>query len=57
MGRPGSKSTAVVSVNVDEKGEIKFDAIVKQGSNQNKIVRASFDDLKESTGTNIYYYY
>ena len=50
MGRPGAKSTAVVSVNVDEKGEVKYDAIVKQGSNQNKIVRASFEDLKESAG-------
>jgi SNW domain-containing protein 1 len=50
MGRPGATSTAVVAVNVDEKGEVKFDAIVKQGSNRNKIVKTSLDDMKESTG-------
>jgi hypothetical protein len=50
MGRPGASSTAVVSVNVDEKGEVKYDAIVKQGSNRNKIVKTSLDDMKESTG-------
>lgn len=50
MGRPGAKSTAVVSVNVDEKGEVKYDAIVKQGSNRNKIVKTSLDDMRESAG-------
>jgi hypothetical protein len=50
MGRPGSISTAVVSVNVDDKGEVKYDAIVKQGSNRNKIVKTSLDDMKESAG-------
>ena len=51
MGRPGHKSTAVVTVNVDEKGEINYDAIVKQGQNQNKLVKTSINDLKESEGT------
>jgi SNW domain-containing protein 1 len=50
MGKPGSKSTAVVAVDVDEKGEVKFDAIIKQGSNKNKIVQSSFEDIKEKDG-------
>lgn len=50
MGRPGAKSTAVVSVDVDEKGDVRFDAIVKQGSNRTKNVKTSLDDMKESKG-------
>ena len=50
MGRPGAKSTAVVSVDVDEKGEIRYDAIVKHGGNQKKIVQTSLDDMKEKKG-------
>jgi len=50
MGKPGSKSTAVVAVDVDEKGEVKFDAIIKQGANKNKIVQSSFEDIKEKDG-------
>lgn len=47
MGKPGHKSTAVVAVDVDEKGEIRYDAIVKQGTNRNRIVQTSLKDLKE----------
>jgi SNW domain-containing protein 1 len=47
MGRPGVKSTAVIAVNVDEKGQVSYDAIVKQGGNANKIVQTSLDDIKE----------
>lgn len=50
MGRPGAKSTAVVSVDVDEKGEVRFDAIVKQGSNRTKDVKTSLADMTESKG-------
>mmetsp|Transcript_24334 Transcript_24334/g.35675 ORF Transcript_24334/g.35675 Transcript_24334/m.35675 type:complete len:603 (+) Transcript_24334:63-1871(+) len=50
MGRPGAKSTAVISVDVDEKGEVRYDAIVKHGANRNKIVQSSLDDMKESEG-------
>lgn len=51
MGRPGAKSTAVISVDVDEKGEVRYDAIAKLGSNRNKIVKTSLDDMKESEGS------
>jgi SNW domain-containing protein 1 len=47
MGRPGAKSTAVISVNVDDKGQISYDSLVKQGSNRNKIVHTSLDDIRE----------
>lgn len=47
MGKPGVRSTAVVAVNVDEKGQVQYDAIVKQGTNRNKIVRTSLDDMKQ----------
>lgn len=50
MGRPGSKSTAIVAVDVDEKGEVRYDAIVKQGSNKNKLMQTSLDDIKEKAG-------
>jgi len=51
MGKPGHKSTAIVTVNVDDKGEVCYDAIVKQGQNQNKLVKTSINDLKESEGS------
>lgn len=47
MGKPGVKSTAVISVNVDEKGQVQYDALVKQGQNRNKIVQSSLSDIKE----------
>lgn len=50
MGKPGSKSTAVIAVDVDEKGEVKYDAIIKQGGNRNKIVQSSIQDIKEKEG-------
>lgn len=51
MGKPGSKSTALVAVDVDEKGQVRFDAIVRQGTNRNKIVQTSLNDLKEKEAT------
>ena len=50
MGKPGSRNTSIVSVDVDEKGNAKFDAIVKQGANRNKIVQSSLADIKEKAG-------
>lgn len=47
MGRPGAKSTAVISVDVDETGEVRYDAIVKHGQNKKKIIQTSLDDMKE----------
>jgi SNW domain-containing protein 1 len=47
MGRPGTKSSALVSVDVDEHGKVRYDAIVKtQGANSTKIVRSSISDVK-----------
>ena len=50
MGRPGAKSTAVVSVDVDENGQVRFDSIVKQGGNKDKLVQSTLEDMKESSG-------
>ena len=44
------KSTAVVTVDVDKEGNIRYDAIVKQGANRGKIVQTSLDDLREKQG-------
>lgn len=32
---------------VDQNGQVRYDAIVKQGSNRSKLVQSSIDDLKE----------
>lgn len=50
MGKPGQKSSAIISVDVDEKGQIRHDAIVKQGSNKDRLVQTSLSDLKEKKG-------
>eukprot|EP01041_Mallomonas_annulata_P011667 gene11667-24437_t len=50
MGRPGSKSSAVVAVDLDEKGQVRFDAIVKQGVNKDKLIKTSLEDMKGSEG-------
>jgi SNW domain-containing protein 1 len=52
MGKPGAKSMAVISVNVNDKGEVVYDALVKQGANKNKIVHTSIEDVKEKTEVN-----
>ena len=48
MGKPGAKSMAVVAVDVNSQGQVTYDAIVKQGSNRNKIVQTSLADCKEA---------
>ena len=47
MGRPGQKSSALVTVQVDESGKIRTDMIVKQGGNKDKIVQSQMSDIKE----------
>jgi len=47
MGRPGHKTQALIPVQVNEKGTIKTDMLVKQGSNKNRIVQTSLADMKE----------
>lgn len=50
MGKPGTKSSAIVAVSVDEKGNVKFDSIVKQGANRNRIVHSSLEDILAKDG-------
>jgi SNW domain-containing protein 1 len=53
MGRPkksGATSTAIVAVDVDADGEVKYDAIVKQGSNRDRTVYTSLKDMKAKEG-------
>lgn len=47
MGRPGEKSSALVTVQVDESGKIRTDLIVKQGGNKTKMVQSQMADIKE----------
>ena len=50
MGRPGfkgSSSSALVAIQVDEKGNLRTDMIVKQGSNRNKIIQTQISDMKD----------
>lgn len=53
MGRPGVKSTAIVAVDVGEKGEVRFDAIVRQGANREKIIHSGIDAVKEGVSSDI----
>ena len=46
MGKPGVKSSALVAVNVDESGQVRYDSIVKQGTNRNRLVQSSYEDIK-----------
>ena len=41
-----STSTALVNVEVDEKGDVSFDAIVKGGTNADKTVYSKYSDLR-----------
>ena len=50
MGKPGEKSSAIISVDVDENGQVRHDAIVKQGSNKDRLVQTSLADMKEKKG-------
>lgn len=55
MGRPkkqggGGTSSAIVAVDVDADGEVKFDAIVKQGTNRDRTMYTSLKDVKAKEG-------
>ena len=55
MGKPNKKpsatSSAIVAVDVGADGEVKYDAIVKQGTNRDKLaVYTSLDDMKAKEG-------
>jgi SNW domain-containing protein 1 len=41
-----SKTTAIVNVQVDEKGDVSYDAIVKGGTNADKTVYSKYEDLR-----------
>lgn len=55
MGRPNkqkssSSSSALIPVQVDGKGKLRTDMIVKQGVNRDRMVQSQLSDMKESTG-------
>lgn len=45
MGRKGSGTSKALSLQVDNEGKVKYDAIARQGHNDKRIVHASFKDL------------
>jgi len=45
-GSQGSNSRALVNVEIDEKGDVSYDAIVKGGSNSDKKVYTKLEDAK-----------
>jgi SNW domain-containing protein 1 len=45
MGRKASSTSNALAVQVDGEGRVKYDAIARQGHNDNRIVHASFKDL------------
>ncbi|KAK5058615.1 mRNA splicing protein [Exophiala bonariae] len=46
MGRKGTASTSnALALQVDAEGKVKYDAIARQGHNENRIIHSSFKDL------------
>ncbi|KIV86079.1 pre-mRNA-processing protein 45 [Exophiala sideris] len=46
MGRKGTASTSnALAIQVDAEGKVKYDAITRQGHNENRIIHSSFKDL------------
>jgi SNW domain-containing protein 1 len=46
MGRKGTSTTSnALAIQVDAEGKVKYDAVARQGHNENRIVHASFKDL------------
>ena len=45
MGRKSQGSSTALAVQVDAEGKVKYDAIARQGHNDQRIVHASFKDL------------
>lgn len=55
MGKPGAKGIAapsgsIVAVDVDEQGRVRHDAIVRQGTNRDKIVHSRMNSVREKEG-------
>lgn len=46
MGRKGTASSSnALAIQVDAEGKVKYDAIARQGHNENRIIHSSFKDL------------
>lgn len=45
MGRKKTSSSNALAVQVDAEGKVKYDAIARQGHNDNRIIHTSFKDL------------
>ena len=45
MGRKHTTASNALTVKVDAEGKVKYDAIARQGHNDNRIIHASFKDL------------
>lgn len=45
LGRKSSSTSNALAVQVDAEGKVKYDAIARQGHNENRIVHSSFKDL------------
>ena len=45
MGRKNTSLSNVLAVQVDAEGKVKYDAIARQGHNDNRIIHTSFKDL------------
>ena len=45
MGRKSAPSSNALALQVDAAGKVKYDAIARQGHNENRIIHASFKDL------------
>ncbi|KAG5189007.1 SKIP/SNW domain-containing protein [Tribonema minus] len=50
VGGGGANSSAIVAVDVDASGKVKHDAIVKQGTNRDKLVQTQLNNVKEKAG-------
>eukprot|EP00592_Proboscia_alata_P017573 CAMPEP_0194393964 /NCGR_PEP_ID=MMETSP0174-20130528/123589_1 /TAXON_ID=216777 /ORGANISM="Proboscia alata, Strain PI-D3" /LENGTH=862 /DNA_ID=CAMNT_0039189705 /DNA_START=150 /DNA_END=2736 /DNA_ORIENTATION=+ len=46
IGASLSSSTQILNPDIDVDGKVRYDAIVKQGTNSNKIVQSRYSDLK-----------
>ncbi|CBY10990.1 unnamed protein product [Oikopleura dioica] len=45
MGKPKSKKSNALAVHLDQDGNVKYDALVKQGHGDSRIVHSKFSDL------------
>ena len=45
MGKPKSKKSNALAVHLDQDGNVKYDALVKQGHGDSRVVHSKFSDL------------